>query len=324
GLANLFTFHGDQIVLQDIVNKTNIAEAKAGISLVDVNMEEVVKDEDFAGMKKEGSDEDGGIGQLAALITAEDKKEFLAKKNEKPKSDAIQAILSSAGVEYTHENSEVVGSSKVEQQLSRRAELAGDEDDGIEGDSALFAGSLSEDDGDDQGYLYNPPEEVMRRQFCSMAREFGFSNATEFALVVEGMTQAERRNCLDTFYKKRAALLGDLGTGTPKPEPGVEREASGPAGEGYTRVYGTSGPERVKDEVKDTKVKVKAEDEGWDFAPAVKSEKAEPGVKREINTGGAFAGYGIKAEFPAEVKVKVEGGKRTTVFLSDDDDDDEL
>ncbi|CAJ2506451.1 Uu.00g005810.m01.CDS01 [Anthostomella pinea] len=38
--------------------------------------------------------------------------------------DPIQAILASKGVEYTHENSEVIGSSKVEDELARQAELA--------------------------------------------------------------------------------------------------------------------------------------------------------------------------------------------------------
>lgn len=321
GLSNLFTFHGDQIVLRDIVNKTNIAEAKAGISLADVDIEEAIKNENIGGIKKEGPDDDGGMSQLAALITAEDKKKFLAsKRNEKPQSDAVQAILSAAGVEYTHENSEVVGSSKIEQQLSRRAELAGDSDADMEGDSALFAGSQSEDDSNVQGYAYNPPEEVMKRQFCSMAKEFGFSTATEFALVVEGMTQEQRRNCLHTFYKRRAATLpNDSGAGTPKPDQAVKREASMAISEAAA-----SGTSSVKNE--DAKARVKAEDEGWDFTPEPrpKPEKAEPEVKREpIATKQRSADREIKREFP-EVKVKVEGSKRTTVFLSDDDDDDEL
>lgn len=314
GLSNLFTFHGDQIVLRDIVNKTNIAEAKAGISLVDVDIEEAIKDEGIGAIKKEGSDEDGGIGQLAALITAEDKEKFLAsKRNEKPKSDAVQAILSAAGVEYTHENSEVVGSSKIEQELSRRAELAGDSDADMEGDSALFAGSQSEDDGELQGYAYNPPEEVLKRQFCSMAREFGFSTATEFALVVEGMTQEQRRNCLDTFYKKRAALLGDTGVGTPRSA--VKSEGS------------RAGSEAIAVKNEDSKAGVEAESDGWDFAPArpVKSE-AGPTVKPEPGdaSGGMSPKREVKAEPSGDVIVKVESGKKTTVFLSDDDDDDEL
>ncbi|KAI5292728.1 hypothetical protein KEM56_006219, partial [Ascosphaera pollenicola] len=56
-------------------------------------------------------------------------------------------------------------------------------------------------------YKFNPPEDVKRRQFCSMAREFGFQNATDFALVVESWTQEQRRNCLDTFYRRREVKL---------------------------------------------------------------------------------------------------------------------
>lgn len=325
GLSNLFTFHGDQIVLRDIVNKTNIAEAKAGINLADVDIEEAVKDEGIGDIKREGPEEDGGMSQLAAIITAEDKDEFLAsKRNEKPRSDAVQAILSAAGVEYTHENSEVVGSSKVEQKLSRRAELAGESDADMEGDSALFAGSQSEDDGVVQGYTYNPPEEVMQRQFCSMAREFGFSTATEFALVVEGMTQEQRRNCLDTFYKRRAILLGKSEAETPGPGRAAVKREGGTASNDAVNVYGANGARPGKSE--DAEIKVKPEDDGWDFtpAPAIKSVKAEASIKREpAGAGKILTGSAVKAESPAEVKVKVEGGKKT-VFLSDDDDDDEL
>ncbi|CAI4215286.1 unnamed protein product [Parascedosporium putredinis] len=230
GLSNIFNYHGDQLVLREIVNKTNIAEARAGISLVDVDIDKAIKDEEMtAAVKKEGPDDDGGMSQLAVLVAAEDKEELLGpKKNEKPKSDAIQAILASVGVEYTHENSEVVGSSKVEQQLSRRAELAGDSDADLDDDSALFAADPlfeSTELGATGAHIYNPPEEAMRRQFCSMATEFGFPSATEFALVVESMTQEERRNCLDKFYKRRAlrlergstASLDTRATGTPRP-----------------------------------------------------------------------------------------------------------
>jgi len=217
GLQNLFTYHGDQMVLRDIVNKTNIAEAKAGISLVDVDMDRVVKEGEFPAVKKE-EDDDGGVRQLADFAMAEDQKKLVdSKKQEKPKSDAIQAILQSVGVEYTHENSEVVGSSRIEQQLSRKAELAEMSDGDVDGDSALFPDNEMIDlyrDGSLGGHQYNPPEEVMMRQFCSMAREFGFPNAIEFALVVESWTQEQRRNCLEKFYKTREAMLrgGDVKT----------------------------------------------------------------------------------------------------------------
>ncbi|EGO60327.1 hypothetical protein NEUTE1DRAFT_75276 [Neurospora tetrasperma FGSC 2508] len=235
GLENLFTFHADQVVLRDIVNKTNIAEAKAGVNLTDIDMEKAVKDEDdkLNVIKKESEDKDDdtGMSSLAKLVTAEDPDKLLeASKSKKPKSDAIAAILASAGVEYTHENSEVIGTSKVEAQLSRRAELAANAADSqlfAGANNALFADSTEssdgggDDDDEDQEDLngpapkkmlrmhcrFNPPEDVKRRQFRSMAREFGFQNATDFALVVESWTQEQRRNCLDTFYRRREAKL---------------------------------------------------------------------------------------------------------------------
>jgi SNF2 family DNA or RNA helicase len=219
GLANLFRFHGDQIVLRDIVNKTNVAEARAGVSLTEVDMEKAVKseDDDLKLIKKEEVDEDEtGMSQLAELITKENQDDFL--KTQKPKNDAIAAILAAAGVEYTHENSEVVGSSKVEAQLSKRAELASIANGigmGPSQNAPLFmdegANDFS-DAGEARGFRYkfNPPPDVIKRQFCTMAKEFGFQSATDFALVVEGWTTEQRTNCLDTFYKRREARLLDM------------------------------------------------------------------------------------------------------------------
>jgi uncharacterized membrane protein YkoI len=55
--------------------------------------------------------------------------------------------------------------------------------------------------------MYNPRQEVMRRQFCSMAQEFGFASVTDLTLAVEGMTQEERRNTLEAFYQWGEARL---------------------------------------------------------------------------------------------------------------------
>ncbi|KAK8125562.1 uncharacterized protein PG998_001321 [Apiospora kogelbergensis] len=177
GLSNLLAFHGDQIVLREIVNKTNIAEAKAGVNLVDIDMEKAIEDDDTQGIKQEdgGDDGNGGLSQLAAMLTKDEQARRPESKigaSAKRKSDAIQAILASAGVEYTHENSEV-------------------------------------------------------RQFCTMAKTFGFPNATEFALAVESMTQEERRNCLDTFYKQRLDHLqrpGNTKSGDDDPANGFMEE----------------------------------------------------------------------------------------------------
>jgi hypothetical protein len=206
GLDNLLTFHGDDIVLRDIVNKTNVAEARRGVDILEFDMDDALNDEDNP-LKVDDDDKgDAAISQLVALIT---EGENLEKKRSKPKTDAIQAILAAAGVEYTHENSEVVGSSRVEAELSRRAEEAGNDVD--YGEERLFAESqpgLGEP-GKIQ-YQFHPPDEVMKRQFCTMAKTFGFASATEFAFVVEGWTQKQRTDCLERFYLKRKERLAEL------------------------------------------------------------------------------------------------------------------
>jgi SNF2 family DNA or RNA helicase len=215
GLKNLLTFHGDDVVLRDIVNKTNVAEAKAGVNLIDIDMD---NDEDNP-LAVDDNSEDAAMSQLALLLTEGDGKSTKKKARATAKTDAIQAILASAGVEYTHENSEVVGTSRVESHLSRRAEET--VNDASLMDEVLFADSQSHRDGDvvagsgdkDKDridYVYRPPREVMVRQFCTMAKTFGFDSVTEFALVVEGWTQEQRRNCLDAFYRKRKEMLAEL------------------------------------------------------------------------------------------------------------------
>ncbi|PHH86054.1 hypothetical protein CDD83_10822 [Cordyceps sp. RAO-2017] len=239
GLSNIFTYRSDISLLRDIVNKTNIAEAKAGVHLADVDMEKAARDEGGlaavggpAAKKEEATDDNedddgggggGGASQLAALLAAENQAKMVesikAAAAAAPKTDAVQAILASAGVQYTHDNSEVVGSSRVEEQLSRRAEMTSYAAGDAEGQSALFADSDSDDGGGDGDLglappppphrTYRPPEDVCLRQFCEMARTFGFAGATEFALVVESWPLEARRNCLDTFYRRREEAAGD-------------------------------------------------------------------------------------------------------------------
>ncbi len=202
GLDNLLKFHADEVVLRDIVNKTNVAETKLGIAVLEFNAEDAANDEDNPLAIDDDDKEDGAMSQLAALVTEGDVK----KKKPKPKRDAIQAILAEAGVEYTHENSEVIGSSKVEAELSRRAEEAGNDADF--GEAMMFSESqLGASDPEKIHYQFHPPEDVMMRQFCTMAKTFGFGSASEFALVVEGWTQKQRTSCLEHFYLKRKEKL---------------------------------------------------------------------------------------------------------------------
>ncbi|PVH84515.1 DNA excision repair protein-like protein [Cadophora sp. DSE1049] len=206
GLDNLLTFHADNVVLRDIVNKTNVAEAKQGVAILDFDMDDAANDEDNPLKVDDLDDEDGAMSQLAALLTEEDSKK---KAKPRPKADPIQAILSAAGVEYTHENSEVVGSSRVEAELSRRAVETGN--DAEYGEQRLFDDSQAGDISPGRiQYEYHPPDDVMLRQFCTMAKEFGFGSATEFAFAVEGMTQKQRTYCLERFYLKRKDRMAEL------------------------------------------------------------------------------------------------------------------
>ena len=236
GLNNLFAYQNDNVVLRDIVNKTNIAESKADLRIASLELDDD-KDEDMkkdidpddddpldASFKTEDDNEEAAMSQLAAMITKDESKPHKKGRSSKSelsksaKHDPVQAILSSAGVQYTHENSEVVGSSKVEADLSKRAEEAAEGGSTQEQSARVFMvdsqpqalrNGKSNMTCQTNGikYQYRPPEAVKKRQFCSMARWAGYKDAVEFALVVEGWTQEERRTCLDRFYEWRREVL---------------------------------------------------------------------------------------------------------------------
>ena len=309
GLQNLFSFQANQVILRDIVNKTNIAEARAGVHLVDIDMSQV-KQEEIGHVKKESigdEEEDGGMSQLAELIKSENPEE-LTRQPKGPERDPLQGILASAGVEYTHENSEVIGTSKVEAQLSRRAELAEDMDlDDPEGDSSLFVDTQVNEafeGGPGFTYKYKPPQDVLRRQFCTMAREFGYASATEFAVVVQSWTQEQRRNVLDVFYKGRQKML----IGKFKKEENIDEKV------------GLVKAEDVRDDVQ----KVQRH--------AVKEDHAKTEGKVEEDEPVALNGVGtnVTSERKESIVNKQDGAEVTTrkltssIFIYDDEDDDEL
>ncbi|KAF7588918.1 hypothetical protein BBP40_005033 [Aspergillus hancockii] len=214
GLNNLFEYQNNNIVLRDIVNKTNVAESRAGVQVVDIDVDESQAREDWPETKSKNTDNEV-MSQLAAIIRGDRDSEDAKQSSIPKRHDPVQAILAGAGVEYTHLNNEVIGSSKVEERLSRRAELAGEHSNTdaqvFEDSQGSTAGpTVFQKDGRPVRFKYHPPPDVMKRQFCSMAKRFGFPNATEFALVVESMTQAQRRACLERWYKERKQdLLGD-------------------------------------------------------------------------------------------------------------------
>lgn len=309
GLKNLFSFHGDQVVLQGIVHNTNVAEARASVQMMDVDMEQVAEDDELKHIKVKKEDtgeDDGGLSQLAAYIKAEDPDELINKsKVNKPKIDAIQAILLKAGVQYTHENSEVIGSSKVEAHLSRQAELVEPMDiDDLEGGSALFA----EDGMDDSPSVgeanavfvpkFKPPREVICRQFHSMAKEFGFESVTEFALLVEQMTQEERRDVLDKFYKRRMMKL-------------LDEELKKDEGADENKVNILKVEAGISEDISlENEVKVKNEQ-----TPEPKdSQNLEVETRKEPETHTSVA---IAAEL-------INGVKPISSIFIDDDDDDEF
>ena len=242
GLTNLFSYVGEQLLLRDIVHQTNVAESRAGFDVLDFSASQRSGDsqgEDGDGeddadddpLLCSGPDEDEAMSQLAKLVAAGNADALApgasASQTKKPqrkrraaaagKISPVDAILAGAGVDYTHENAQVVGSSRVEAGLSRRAEQTGNDAD--LGEQPVFArerssrrsggtGNSEDEDGLPE-YRYRPPEDVCARQFSTMARTFGYEDTTEFALIVEGWTPAQRRTCLDKFYRlRREKLLG--------------------------------------------------------------------------------------------------------------------
>jgi SNF2 family DNA or RNA helicase len=258
GLENLFTFQENSVLLRDIMHKTNIAETKAGINAVDFNFDESQfdsDDDDILSNKSLGIDEDINLGEITKLVesfsstttTSSTKSKGRSKKlTKRTGPDPINAILAKAGVQYTHENSEVIGRSEVEARLGKQAmELRNDLD---LSSKRVFQGSQSqsqsqrtphshpfahqdeeanESDDDDLivtgsavkgefkiNYRYRPDERVRKRQFCDMAESMGFEDPMEFALLVESSTQEERRKMLERFYRgRRRELTREFGRG---------------------------------------------------------------------------------------------------------------
>ena len=232
GLANLLAFQGETMVLRDIVNKTNVAESRAGVAIAGLEIEEGSRSQNRPVDENEALSQvvdeiiEGGRRSGKGKKGSDDGKETTSDEN-KCARDPILAILAGAGVEYTHENSEVIGSSTVEAGLSRRALETGN--DLHMGDQKIFDDTQrsqkhqsTRDRGDDLvednteapvlaarnvSWEYHPPLEICQRQFSSMANEMGYVSAIEFALVVENWTQAQRRSCLARFYRKRRRLL---------------------------------------------------------------------------------------------------------------------
>jgi SNF2 family DNA or RNA helicase len=253
GLENLFTFQEDSVLLRDIMHKTNIAESKAGITAADFNYDASQidsDDEDILSNKSLGIvDDDINLGEMKKLVesftsSSSTGSKFRGKKFTKRSGpDPINAILAKAGVQYTHENSEVIGRSEIEARLGKQAmELRNDIDlsskrvfQGSQSQSqsqhAPHSHPFSHQDEEEEysdveeigsavkgefniNYRYRPDERIRKRQFCSMVESMGFDDPVEFALLVESSTQEERRKMLERFYRgRRKDLARDVGGG---------------------------------------------------------------------------------------------------------------
>jgi DNA excision repair protein ERCC-6-like 2 len=219
GLKNLLAY-GEDLKLREIFNRTNIAESKMGIMIAELDTQEqddeATPDDDASVHVKDEEQADSTMRKIVAQVTSDmtSKRKRAGETKKKPNGE-VEWILTQAGIQYTHENSEVIGSSKVESALSRQAMERGN---GVGGNRQVVfaAGSSAKAHGpakasDRSGaveFKFGPVREVCKRQFCTMARHFGFSDATRFAMAVERWTPEQRRNRLDGFYKvRRRALL---------------------------------------------------------------------------------------------------------------------
>ncbi|KAK3215539.1 hypothetical protein GRF29_8g368204 [Pseudopithomyces chartarum] len=248
GLENLFTFQESNILLRDIMTKTNVAETKAGVgamsfemdhSQIDSEDEDDVLSDKSLGLGDNDLSMDSQMKKIVESFTSTKSSSSGNKKLVKKRNgpDPINAILAKAGVQYTHENSEVIGRSEIEARLGKQAmevrnniELARQRVfEGSQsqhrahgaGDDARYNSDESDDvkivgEGSANGkdfrinYRYRPNERVRRRQFCEMARMWGYDDPVEFALLVEGMTQDERRKMLERFYRLRRRELAAI------------------------------------------------------------------------------------------------------------------
>jgi SNF2 family DNA or RNA helicase len=232
GLESLFTFQENGLLLRDIINKTNVAEVKAGVSAMDFDLDADMALDDDAEENSLLSDEALGLDDVSSQKQIRNIANMIVSGDQKRKPkwigpDPINAILEKAGVLYTHENSEVIGKSKIEAELSRKAiEFRNDLDLGRKTafDLSQSQGTFPESDVLDHSqtiprsgnaigeefrisYKYRPDESIKQRQFCSIATMEGYDDPIEFALAVEEMTQEQRRIILDKFYKLRRRQL---------------------------------------------------------------------------------------------------------------------
>jgi hypothetical protein len=241
GLKNLLSY-GEDLKLRQIFNRTDIAESKMGIMIAELDTQEQDDDDssdDEISAHGQGEEQiNSTMRKIVAQVTSDltRKRQRAEDVSRKRTNGEVEWILTQAGIKYSHENSEVIGSSRIETELSRKAMERRSNAIGSDMEVAFASGSHRStfaveprahgpiEKKVDRGsthvgagftnrseavhFKFGPTEEVCKRQFCTMARYFGFSDITQFAMVVESWTPEQRRNRLDGFYRaRRRALL---------------------------------------------------------------------------------------------------------------------
>jgi DNA excision repair protein ERCC-6-like 2 len=113
GLENIFSFDPNRPFLRGVVHQTHIAEQK--IAMADLSFS---PQEQENALQLENVDGISGIRQFAKLSSQQSSS---SPDPEETIVDPITAILSNVGVEYTHLNMEIIGSSHVEARISEMA-----------------------------------------------------------------------------------------------------------------------------------------------------------------------------------------------------------
>lgn len=111
GLENIFSFDPDRPFLRGVVNKTSVEEQI--IAMAELNFSQQERE---SALQLDSVDGVSGVRQFAKISSQLDTREA-----EEVKVDPVTAILSEVGVEYTHLNMEIIGSSRVEARISEMA-----------------------------------------------------------------------------------------------------------------------------------------------------------------------------------------------------------
>jgi DNA excision repair protein ERCC-6-like 2 len=126
GLENIFSFDPDRPFLRGVVNKTSVAEQS--IAMAELNFSQQERE---SALQMDSVDGVSGVRQFAKISS-----QLEVREAEEQKVDPVTAILSEVGVEYTHLNMEIIGSSRVEARISEMAMSAAK--DGERGDLRAY------------------------------------------------------------------------------------------------------------------------------------------------------------------------------------------